>query len=88
MQCVKTTPRVSYKCVKLDVVAFPSNGCKIVHTLLGKADLCKTHCEAAKGRRQCSDKQVTKAHVDGNVLVEARCQSDNTILNAILCPSL
>ena len=69
-----------------DTVAFPINGCKIVHILLGKADLCTTRCEAAKGRYQCRDKQVTKAYVDGNVLVEAICQSDQTFqLHLTMC---
>ena len=54
-----------------DAVAFPSNGCEVVNTLLDKADLCTTRCEAAKGRRQYRDKQVTKAYVDGNGLVKA-----------------
>ena len=41
-----------------DPVALPSNGCKTVHALLGKADLSTTHCEASKGRWQCRAKQV------------------------------
>ena len=69
-----------------DAMAFLSNGCKLVHILLGKADLCTTRCEVAKGRWQCRDKQVTKAYVDGNVLVEARCQSDYTLqLHLTMC---
>ena len=69
-----------------DAVAFPSNGCKIVYILLGKAELCTTRCEAAKVRRQCFDKQVTKAYVDGNVLVEAMCQSDHGLqLQLTMC---
>ena len=58
--------------VPKDAVAFPSIGCKIVHIVLGKADLCTTRCEAAKGRWQSRDKQITKAYVDGNVLVTSR----------------
>ena len=71
-----------------DAVAFPSNGCEIyiVRILSGKADLSTTRCESASGRWQCRDKQVTKAYVDGNVLVEARCQSDHTLqLHLTVC---
>ena len=73
-----------------DSVALPSNGCKIVPILLGKADdLCTTRCEASKGRWQCRDKQVvTKAYwyLDGNVLVEARCEPDHALqLHLTIC---
>ena len=79
-------PREAFLTNARDAVAFPSNGCEIVRILSGRADLCTIGCESANGRWQCRDKQVTKAYVDGNVLVEARCQSDRTLqLHLAMC---
>ena len=83
---VKTTRGVSYKSLKILWHSLAMD-VKQSNILLVKADLYTTHCEEAKGRWQCRDKQVTKAYmyVDGNVLVEARCQADHTLQLHLMC---